>query len=322
MMMMMMIYDDDDDNDDDDDDHDDDDDKDDGDKDAIENDGDDDSMSQLTDAKKELSERHWIERFRSAKTEAEVEEIMREKMEKASRLDLQDCLFCQLKSESFETNMDHMARQHSFFIPDIEYLVDLQGLIEYLGEKISVHNLCLFCNTNGRQFYSLQACRKHMNDKGHCKINMEEDGDLEIAEFYDFSSTYQDDENDDDDDMMIDEAEVSSEPLPLQELLISEDETELILPSGVKIGHRAYSRYYRQNIRPEDVNFFSLSTTIQPFIKFSFLGSRLDHDQQAHESVQGSGLYRRSIDWQKWQCWWKGRSHHCIWKDDDDDGYS
>lgn len=34
------------------------------------------------------------------------------------------------------SNVTHMARVHSFFIPDIEYLQDVQGLVLYLVEKV------------------------------------------------------------------------------------------------------------------------------------------------------------------------------------------
>jgi len=55
-----------------------------------------------------------------------------------------------------------MTKIHSFFIPEIEYLVDLRGLIKYLGEKISVGNVCLYCNGRGKGMKSLEAVRKHM----------------------------------------------------------------------------------------------------------------------------------------------------------------
>ena len=50
-------------------------------------------------------------------------------------LRLEECLFCSLKSSDLEENISHMAHVHSFFIPDFEYISDLRGLIEYLGEK-------------------------------------------------------------------------------------------------------------------------------------------------------------------------------------------
>lgn len=45
-----------------------------------------------------------------------------------------DCLFCSHHSKSLMKNVGHMTKVHSFFIPDVEFLVDLKGLIGYLGE--------------------------------------------------------------------------------------------------------------------------------------------------------------------------------------------
>lgn len=45
-----------------------------------------------------------------------------------------DCLFCSHHSSSLVKNVAHMTKVHSFFIPDIEYLSDLKGLIKYLGK--------------------------------------------------------------------------------------------------------------------------------------------------------------------------------------------
>ncbi|XP_048363182.1 zinc finger protein 622 isoform X2 [Sphaerodactylus townsendi] len=47
-----------------------------------------------------------------------------------------DCLFCSHHSSSLMKNVAHMTKVHSFFIPDIEYLVDLRGLIKYLGKSV------------------------------------------------------------------------------------------------------------------------------------------------------------------------------------------
>lgn len=46
-----------------------------------------------------------------------------------------DCLFCSHHSKSLMKNVAHMTKVHSFFIPDVEFLVDLKGLIRYLGES-------------------------------------------------------------------------------------------------------------------------------------------------------------------------------------------
>lgn len=95
-------------------------------------------------------------------TEEEMNAMIDEKIKNAPRLEETDCLFCTHKSETFEENMTHMTATHSLFIPDIEFLTDLRGLIRYLGEKISVGNVCIFCNGKGRGMRSVDAVRKHM----------------------------------------------------------------------------------------------------------------------------------------------------------------
>ena len=110
-----------------------------------------------------------------------------------SRLSPLHCLFCTHTSSSFEDNLTHMSTDHSFFIPDAEYFVDPTGLITYLGEKLAVDNVCIYCNGKGREFRTLDAVRKHMVDKSHCKIAYDTEKDmLEISDFYDFSTSYPD----------------------------------------------------------------------------------------------------------------------------------
>jgi len=55
--------------------------------------------------------------------------------------------------------MKHMKNIHSFYIPDLEFLSDIKGLINYLSEKISIGNTCIYCD---KIFNSLEAIRKHM----------------------------------------------------------------------------------------------------------------------------------------------------------------
>lgn len=47
-----------------------------------------------------------------------------------------DCLFCSHPSGDLEKNLIHMTEKHSFFLPDPEYLADLEGMVAYLGEKV------------------------------------------------------------------------------------------------------------------------------------------------------------------------------------------
>ncbi|XP_019134770.2 zinc finger protein 622 [Larimichthys crocea] len=151
-----------------------------------------------------------------------------------------DCLFCSHHSKSLMKNVAHMTKVHSFFIPDVEFLVDLKGLIRYLGEKVGAGNVCLWCNEKGRSFYSAEAVQSHMTDKSHCKLFTDGDAALEFADFYDFRSSYPDKKEGED-------AEMDEEELPDDKSLEYDDETlELTLPSGAKIGHRSLMRYYKQ----------------------------------------------------------------------------
>ena len=125
-------------------------------------------------------------------TEEQVNQTIDEKIAAArSRLSPTNCLFCTSSiSSTIEENLTHMSSAHSFFVPDADFLVDLVGLITYLGEKIAVGNTCIFCNS---EFRTLDAVRKHMHDKGHCKIAYDTDLErLEISDYYDFSASYPD----------------------------------------------------------------------------------------------------------------------------------
>ena len=159
-------------------------------------------------------------------------------------LEVTDCLFCPHHSVSLEENLKHMTRSHSFFIPDLEYVVDLKGLVTYLCEKVGMGNMCLYCNDKGKSFFSLEAVQSHMVDKGHTKMNYEGDAVLEYADFFDFSSSYPDynpDEENEGDEIQGREST----------LAVNEQTLELCLPSGAKIGHRNMRHIYKQNLPPE-----------------------------------------------------------------------
>lgn len=141
---------------------------------------------------------------------------------------------------TMEDCVQYMAEQFGFFIPDIEYLVDQRGLLEYVGEKVKLGHICLYCQ---KRFSSGRACQNHMISKSHCKIAYDEgiDGE-EFDGFYDFSSTYED----------LDEVEVDSEGEVQQEELEHTRTGELQLPDGRVLGHRQFRVYYKQYYRPAD----------------------------------------------------------------------
>ena len=109
---------------------------------------------------------------------------------------LNRCLFCNYESPDISLNAAHMERIHGMFIPERNYLVDLDGLIGSLHQRIQELHECLYCHKFKSTIFGLQT---HMRDKGHCKIPFEtEEEQLEIGEYYDFTSTYSDVEDDSD----------------------------------------------------------------------------------------------------------------------------
>lgn len=95
------------------------------------------------------------------------------------------CLFCPAKHDTYEANLQHMA-SHGFFIQDSEYCVDPEGLLNYLGMKVGCGGVCVYCNKKSKYFRTLDAVRKHMNEKQHCKYTLDGDEILEFLDFYDY----------------------------------------------------------------------------------------------------------------------------------------
>ena len=114
------------------------------------------------------------------------------------KANLNQCLFCNYLSPNLDLNATHMSRQHGFFIPEKEFLVDLPGLVNYLSETIVVLHQCLYCHKSVHTGLGVQT---HMRDRGHCMVAYStEEEQMDIGDFYDFRSTYSDDETDEDED--------------------------------------------------------------------------------------------------------------------------
>ena len=203
-----------------------------------------------------------------ATSESQIISLLELKHSTAPRLNPeQDCLFCPHMSESLSANLEHMAHAHSFFVPDLDYVTDLPGLLQELCDKVSVKNMCLWCNEKGKAFQSLESVRKHMLDKGHTKIDFEdEDAYEDLAEYYDFSSTWEDalgvevDDGDSDfedvsdSELMDDNGEGTtrqSNALILKGESIKDTAAgEWHLPNQKVLGHRSLHRYYQQRLPP------------------------------------------------------------------------
>lgn len=141
------------------------------------------------------------------------------KVQTGRRLGSLECGFCGVTSATADDNASHMGTEHGFFIPELEYLVNLEGLLAYLGDKIGVGHCCVWCH---RVFESLGAVRQHMADLSHCKMVFYEDSDSmagEYDEFYNFE-------------------EAIARELP--ELKLSADGSQLMIGDNKSIGHRDY----------------------------------------------------------------------------------
>ena len=149
------------------------------------------------------------------------------------------CLFCEETASDLTKCLEHMSVTHSFFLPDAEFVTDVEGLLLYLGEKVRSGRICLWCNEQGKSFDSLRSVQQHMIDKGHCKVRLEPGNDiLEFSDFYDYSSSYPD-AGSGDDEVRENAVEVNAD-------------MELVLPSGVTVGHRTLKMYYKQNLSEKE----------------------------------------------------------------------
>lgn len=182
-------------------------------------------------------------------SEEQIREALESRLSLARRLRPEECIFCNHCSEGFESNMEHMTKEHSLYIPDLDFVEDLQGLVAYLADKVGVAFCCLYCPASVWPFQSLEAVRRHMIDKGHLKIRFDEEGMEELANFYNYEQIVSDDG--DEDFVDVDEDEEGYGVHDDDTLYISPDETKLLLPSGKCIGHRA-CRTTNQHRRTEE----------------------------------------------------------------------
>ncbi|KAF6142310.1 hypothetical protein GIB67_023335 [Kingdonia uniflora] len=179
-----------------------------------------------------------------------------------AELDPSCCFICDLEHSTIENCMIHMHKHHGFFIPDIEYLKDPKGLLTYLGLKVRRDFMCLYCNDRCLPFNSLEAVRKHMVAKRHCKVRYGDGGDdeePELDEFYDYSSSYVGADG---------EKLVASDDLT-NEVELGTGGSELLITkktdSGTSIrslGSREYLRYYKQKPRPSIVRDVALAAAL------------------------------------------------------------
>lgn len=171
------------------------------------------------------------------------------------------CAFDGFYSINAEDNVAYMARNFGFFLPMVENLADLTGLLEYVGQKVGIGYACVECD---HAFSSVPAVQKHMIDKQHCRMTSDNEHWFdEYAQFYDFSDSETDDPQDGWEEVQGDEAREIDSALNdmskqvtrtsmLEEGSSAQDhedpekeEVAMVLGDKV-IGHRSLNRYYRQ----------------------------------------------------------------------------
>lgn len=119
-----------------------------------------------------------------------IEEEIDNEPELPPVIDPKQSLFDKQISSDVKTNVDYMYKKYGFFIPDIEYLTDMEGLVGYCAEKIKLGHTCLYCQ---KIFTSWRGCQEHMIHTRHAKLKYEAGVDLEEFDvFYDFSAADED----------------------------------------------------------------------------------------------------------------------------------
>lgn len=177
------------------------------------------------------------------------------------------CFYCGSNNHELESNVRHMAHRHGLYIPERTYLTDLEGLLTFLNEVVTLDHECLVCGFQGK---SLESIRQHIHSKGHCRIPYEtKEEKLIVLEFYNFRI----------DEEPVQRTKKESKKVSFREVpdtdyvdvgsgddlsdesqngngiydnystgLVDSTGVELTLPTGSRVGHRSMVKYYRQNL--------------------------------------------------------------------------
>lgn len=211
-----------------------------------------------------ISHQEWVDKLAQHENGREFEESQtahgtscREvhKQCAASTEPLPDCLSTQslFDRESFETVdecLKYMQKKYSFYVPHMEQVTDLPGLLSFLGRQLwEPPHACISC---GRHFPDLGSARRHMIDKGHTHVGMEVSSQggrcfrAELLPFYLGSDGQESVSSSDDTAETVQIEELLS--VPESTLVASELELKqwtvdgLMLPSGARVGCRMASR--------------------------------------------------------------------------------
>lgn len=180
-----------------------------------------------------------------------------------------ECVFDGRDCGSVEKNLKAM-REFGFFLPFEESLEDVDGLLEYFGQKVGIGYACLECD---RPFASIIAAQRHMVDAQHCRMTSDEEVWFEeYAQFYAFGDGDVGDDGweevGDDEAAALDvrmkeetessrvvataDAEASSKIGATEKSYDAPEEAVEMVLGNKTVGHRSFQRYYKQNLQSSD----------------------------------------------------------------------
>lgn len=176
-----------------------------------------------------------------------------------------------------------MQSKHSFFSLDIEQPEEqAMPLFTYLQEKICVYHECLYCH---REFDTLEACRHHMVDKAHRKVNFEEDAiALKLSKFRGYGRSFDTDEAGK--EIVASDGDGASKKLFWHFDALEENPYDLVLPDGRKLGHRNLRVYYKQKFKKEDPLAVRINKKVASYRTFKFMGDHGMGDLSGKMSLQ------------------------------------
>ena len=98
-------------------------------------------------------------------------------------IDPSSSLFDPTTHTTCQLALDHMQTTNNFTLPFSEQIIDLEGLLGYLHEKVKLGHMCLECE---RVFRSVRGCRDHMKAERHQRVANKGWDETEFGCFYDF----------------------------------------------------------------------------------------------------------------------------------------
>jgi len=203
---------------------------------------------------------------------------------------LNQCLFCSYESPTFKLNVNHMGKFHGLFIPEQNYLVDVEGLISWLHGKIVDIHQCLYCH---KVKGSAEGIQTHMRDKGHCMIAFEAEEDMiEVGQFYDFSSTYSDPEAEDDDAIMEDfisetNGGVKADPRKILKTVITDENGDQEMANGEENGEGWETDSSVDSLDSADVTAVPIQDRHEAYERMPKHKHHSHNDPRPHRNIDG-----------------------------------